>query len=118
MRKNFKIVAPLVLASFFFFINHAGAVIDYGSGSLQSPYAATTTNKVSDVINQVVKGELGATSTTDVNGIVEGTKGVFSRLNDWLATHAGIDFFGILKAIGHGLLSVMSFVFDFIRKSV
>ena len=64
------------------FAGNAGAVIDYGSGSLQSPYAATTTNKVSDAINQVVKGELGATSTTDVTGIVEGTKGVFSRLND------------------------------------
>ncbi len=100
------------------FLGNAHAAIQYNGTTSQSPYAATTTNTVGDLLNQAVTGGLGASSTSDVDGIVNGAKNGATKVNSWLGTNAGIDFFGILKAIGHALISVIGFVFDLIKKAL
>ncbi len=107
-----------LLIGWYFLFGSTQAAIRYGSDNLQAPFAATTTQKVNDAINNLIQGQLGASSTTDVSGIVRGAENVFVRINNWLKDKAGIDLFGILKAIGHLFLSTVGFFFDLIKRQL
>ena len=103
----------------FIFSLPAQAAIEYGSSSYQAPFAATTTEKVGQALDQIVKGELGASSTSDIGGIVEGSKNIFTKIADWLKEKANIDLVGIFKSIGKFFVSIFKWIFSFIlQKSI
>ncbi len=78
--------------------------------------AATTTSQVGSLINKVAGGNVSASSTPDISGVATGATNFFSGINDWLRDKAGIDFFGILKAIGHFFIMLVGFVVDLLKK--
>jgi hypothetical protein len=67
------------------------------------------------LVNQVVAGDVDA-SQVDAKGILGRIGAFFVNVNRWLGENAGIDFFGILKGIGHFFLIVIEFVVDLIKK--
>ena len=103
--------AALIISS----ISVAQASIQYNGTNLQSDYAATTTNQVNDVINNVIQGKLGATSTTDVQGIVSGAQNALNNGSDWVQNQSGINLRGILGTIGHFIVSAAGFIINLIK---
>lgn len=96
----------------------AQAAIEYGGQSYEAPFAASSTAKVGEVVDEVITDGLGASSTTDVAGITRGAGNLFTRINNWLADKAGIDLLGILRAIGHFFVVIVTFVIDLIKKLI
>jgi len=113
-----NIVSAAFFAGFFLMTASASAAINYDGKSYEAPFAASTTDSVNNFVNTVVTGQLGASSTTDVEGIAKGAQNAFTRLNNWLADKAGIDLLGILKAIGHFFIILVQFVIDLIKKVI
>lgn len=104
----------LLFAVYSLLFTPAFAAIEYGDNSYQSPYATTTTDKVGGAIDYVVKDQLGASSTNDFGGIIEGSKGFFERIADWLREKANIDLIGIFKGIGGFFLKIFKWIFGLI----
>jgi hypothetical protein len=117
-----QVILPLFLVltslSFFVFPQGSRAAIEYGGNTYQAPFAASTTSKVGEIIDHVVKDELGASSTTDVAGITKGAKNIFTRISDWLREKAGIDLSGIFKGILNFFVTIFKFLFGLIKDSI
>lgn len=94
------------------------AAIQYGGTTQQASFAASTTQQVGNLINQVAAGDvsLNGSSTVDTAGIFSGIGRLFAGVNTWLRDNAGIDFFGILKGIGHFFVLTVQFFVDLLRK--
>jgi hypothetical protein len=120
MKKQVILPFFLVLTSLSFFVFPQGsrAAIEYGGNTYQAPFAASTTGKVGEIIDHVVKDELGASSTTDVAGITKGAKNIFTKISDWLREKAGIDLVGIFKGIGSFFVMIFKFIFSFLKDSI
>ena len=120
MKKQAILPFFLVTASLAFFSLPQGsrAAIEYEGKTYQAPFAASTTSKVGEIIDHVVKDELGASSTTDVAGITEGAKNIFVRMSDWLDEKAGINLPGIFRGIGSFLMTVVQFLFGLVKNAI
>lgn len=110
-----KYAAMIGFVSIFFLLGAgessvAFSAVEFGGGRLEAPFAATSTQKVNEALNDVATEHLGAESTSDVVGIATGLGGFFVRINTWLRETAGIDFFGILQAIGKLFIGFVSFI--------
>jgi hypothetical protein len=115
--KLFKVFSLTIIGSSILFSSTAKGAIQYNGGTVEAPFAATSTAKVNETINKVVTEKLGAESTSDVVGIATGIGGIFVKMNNWLRETAGIDFFAILKAIGRLFVGFATFVFDLFKSS-
>ncbi len=115
--KRFLTVAALV--SLLATTTPARAAIQYGSSTQQAPFAASTTEQIGNLINQAASGDLtNGSSTIDTGGVLNSIGKFFSNVNDWLKENAGIDFFGILKGIGHFFIVVVGFVVNLVKKAL
>jgi hypothetical protein len=115
------IFAGIIASMLLSFVSPVGAAIQFNGTTQQAPFAASTTQQVGNLLNQVVSGDLGTTngsSTVDAGGILNGVGRFFAGVNTWLKEKAGIDFFAILKGIGHFFIIVVQFVVDLIRKAL
>jgi hypothetical protein len=96
------------------------AAIQYGGGSQQASFAASTTKQVGELLDKAVSGGLttaASSSTTEqATGVLGSVGRFFAGINTWLKEKAGINFFGILKGIGSFFLIVIEFVVDLLRK--
>jgi hypothetical protein len=111
----------LILAVLIVYIgacSSAQAAIQYNGGNYESGIAATTTSQVNSVINNVVTGQLGASSTTDIAGIERGVQSSYGRLNNWLQVQAGINLKGIVGGIGHFFVVVVGFAVDLFKRLI
>lgn len=99
----------------FLFVSSAKGAIQYGGEGYQAPFAASSTQQVGNVINEVTSGSI-TDGSVDAGGFFSGIGRFFAGINTWLKEKAGIDFFAILKAIGHVFLVVIQFVVDLLKK--
>lgn len=119
-----KILAGGAIVGLLMMSTPAFAAIQYGSTTQQSSLAPGATQQVGNLINNVVSGNAigggtaNASGTPDVAGALGGLGRFFAGVNTWLKDKAGIDFFGILKGIGHFFLIVIQFVVDLVRKAL
>ncbi len=115
------ILAGIIASALLLCVTPVNAAIQFNGKTEQAPFAASTTQQVSNLLNQVVTGEIGTTnssSTIDADGILGNVGRFFAGVNTWLKEKAGIDFFAILKGIGHFFIIVVQFVVDLIRKAL
>jgi len=90
--------------------------INYGGNSYSAPFAASTTERVSDLVSGFDDtGTINYVNptTTTIGTMVRffGTiQQFFIDVNDWLRVHAGIDFFGILITIGHWFMIFLEWI--------
>lgn len=121
MKKHYTIRSLAIIFGAIFFLVNAGessvafAAIEFGGGTLEAPFAATSTQKVNETLDKVATEHLGAESTTDVVGIATGLGGFFVKINNWLRETAGIDFFAIVKAIGKIFISLVTFIINLVK---
>jgi hypothetical protein len=108
----------LVVGYSLFITPAAFAAIQFGSSTQQASFAASSTQQVGNLLNSVVSGSGSKDSSTtiDTPGIIGGISGFFNNINTWLNDKAGIDFYGILKGIGHFFLIVIQFLVGFLKK--
>jgi len=119
MKFTYKYYSLLVI-SCLVLVNTAGAAIQYGGETYQSSYAASTTNAVGGVVDDIISGgvtnPLSGSSTINTDSVVSGAVGFFGRVNNWLKEKAGIDFTAILKAVGHFFILTVQFVVELVKK--
>lgn len=112
-----RYIILLLIISFSLSALPAQAAIQYGSSSQQAPFAASTTQHVSDLIGKVVDGTgvFNSSWTSNQSGFWKNIWEAITAINDWLDQKAGIDFFGIVKAIGHLFATLIYFIVDLIK---
>jgi len=114
---NFGKYFSITIVIFAIFLGRANGAIQFGSSTAQAPFAASSTKQVGSIIGDVVSGDIkNGSSTLDSVGIFQSVAGFFISVNTWMHDKAGIDFFGILKGIGHFFILVVQFVFDLLKK--
>ncbi len=105
----------LLVISYQLLVGVTYAAIQYGDTSQQASFAASTTQQVGNIISDVTSGSI-TDGSVDTGGFFSNIGRFFAGVNTWLKEKAGIDFFAILKTIGHFFLIVIQFVVELLKK--
>ena len=99
-----------VISYQFLVVPVAQAAIQYGDKSYTAPFAASTTNAVGGLVSGVDISNLNAGDISAGLGFFGSIKQFFINVDSWLKVNAGIDFFGIMGAIGHWIVITLEWI--------
>lgn len=94
----------------------ARAEIQFENTTASAPFAASSTEKVGSLLKDFAVSDIN--STTSISSgykFIRSIGNFFVGINDWLAEHAGINLFAILKTIGRWFVVVVEWLIEVIK---
>ena len=92
----------------------ARASIQFGENNYTAPFAASTTEQVGGLVQDLNIPDISNMNTVNSirtgTGVIMGIGNFFSDLNEWLMVKAGINLFGILTTIGHWFIFTLEWI--------